>query len=80
MADSDCCGHRPVYGDGCVRSTIALRWIIVSCPFVGLLLLLARLLGIGAVEFNAGAAAPFRGKRRMKRAQRVNQALRTKPK
>jgi hypothetical protein len=50
MADSDCCGHRPVYGDGRVRSTIALRWIIVRCPFVGLLLLPARLLGIVGLQ------------------------------
>jgi hypothetical protein len=50
MADFDCCGHRPVYGDGRVRSTIALRWIIVRCPFVGLLLLLARLLGTAGLQ------------------------------
>jgi len=42
-----------------VRSTIALRWIIVRCPFVGLLLLLARLLGNGRIEFDGGAVPPF---------------------
>jgi hypothetical protein len=49
-------------------SSCLLRWLCAvyhrtapvhcGCPFVGLLLLLARLLGIGGIEFSAGAAAP----------------------
>ena len=50
MAHSVCCGHRPVCFDGCVRSTKSLRWFTVCCPFVGLLLLLTRLLGNGGLQ------------------------------
>src|SRR3974390_3025882 len=70
MAHYDCCGHRPVDCDGFVRSTIAPRRFTVCCPFVGPLLLLAHLLGIGRVEFNAGAVAPFRGKRKHVRSKK----------
>ena len=56
--------------DGSVRSTIALRRFTVCCPFVGLLLLLARLLGIGGVEFNAEAVASLRGKRKRVRSKK----------
>jgi hypothetical protein len=50
MAHSVCCGHRPVCCDGCVRSAKSLRWFTVCCPFVGLLLLLTRLLGNGGLQ------------------------------
>ena len=50
MAHSDCCGHRPVDCDDFLRSTIALCRFTVCCPFVGLLLLLTRLLGNGGLQ------------------------------